>query len=87
MDEEKSKFIKEKLSKDDDLKFDTLSYEQKLLLLFEYEMDLMKFDKAREENRRNIQTICRMSGSIAQSYFVYDQVDFSTARSIFYNFK
>lgn len=28
-----------------------------------------------------------MSGSIAQSYFVYDQVDFSTARSIFYNFK
>lgn len=54
MKEEKLKFIEEKLSKDDDLKFDTLSYEQKLLLLFEYEMDLMKFDKARDENRRNI---------------------------------
>jgi len=28
-----------------------------------------------------------MQGSIAQSYFVYDQVEFGTARNIFYNFK
>ena len=49
-----------------------------------FEEDLLKNDKARKENRRGIQTICRMQGSITQSYFMLDQYEYRTARDIYY---
>lgn len=53
-------------------------------MLDKFEEDLIKNDRAKKENRRGIQTICRMQGSIAQSYFILDQIDFKVARKIFY---
>lgn len=65
--------IEAKLQKDPNLKFDKLSYEKKLETLYEYEMNLLLADKKQPANRKQIQTICRMMGSISQSYFVLDQ--------------
>ena len=49
-----------------------------------FEEDLFKNDKGRKENRRGILTICRMQGSIAQTYFVMDQMQYKVARKIYY---
>lgn len=49
-------------------------------MLENFEEDLLKNDKTSKENRRGIQTICRMQGSITQSYFMLDQYDYKTAR-------
>ena len=56
-------------------------------MLFNFEEDLMKNDKTKKENRKGIQTICRMRGSISQSYFMLDQPDFDVARDIYYGYQ
>lgn len=53
-------------------------------MIMKFEDDLIKNDKGRKENRRGIKTICRMQGSIAQSYFMLDQMEFKVARNMFY---
>jgi hypothetical protein len=45
---------------------------------------LIRIDKERIENRRNIQTICRLQGSQAQSYFFYDCPRYREAKKIYY---
>lgn len=55
--------IKEQLQNDPDLQFDNpyiYTYEKKLMMLDKFEEDLIKNDRAKKENRRGIQTICRM---------------------------
>ena len=53
-------------------------------MLEKFEEDLLKNDKGRKENRRGILTICRMQGSIAQTYFMMDQMQYDVARKIYY---
>jgi len=53
-------------------------------MLEKFEEDLVKNDKGRKENRRGILTICRMQGSIAQTYFMMDQMQYNVARKIYY---
>ena len=48
LDTEKQRFINDKLDTDEDLKFDTMSLELKLMLLSKHEIPLVKNDKARE---------------------------------------
>ena len=40
--------------------------------LVKYHEELIKNDKARPENRAGIQELCRMTGSMSQSYFIFD---------------
>ena len=64
---------------DEDLAFDDPDiyiYAKKLEKLFDNELQLIKADKLRKENRRGIQTICRMQGSMSQSYFMLDYKDY-----------
>lgn len=58
-----------------DLQFDNpliYDYIKKIKTLNALEEDLIKNDKARKDNRRGIQEICRMTGSLSQSYFIFD---------------
>ena len=52
--------------------------------LVEHFDDLTKADKNRKENRRGIQEICRMTGSLSQSYFIFDSQQYKVARKIYY---
>ena len=66
--------IKTSLANDPDLKFDDpniCTYEKKLEQLYEFEDDLLREDRILKENRRGLQTICRMTGG-TQSYFLFD---------------
>jgi len=85
----KKQLINDLLSKDPELAFDDPSiytYTKKLEKLNTYENELIKQDRDRLENRLGLQTICRISGSISQSYFVFDNRDFEVAHKI-YNVK
>ena len=57
---------------------------KKLEQLYEYEETLLSIDKSKKENRRGLQTICRMQGSITQSYFLLDATQHQEVRKIFY---
>jgi hypothetical protein len=46
---------------------------------------LLKNDKQMKENRRGLQTICRMQGSLTQSYFLWDNHEYGLARKIYYD--
>ena len=52
--------------------------------LVEHQEDLIKADKNRKENRRGIQEICRMRGSLTQSYFIFDSHQYKVARKIYF---
>jgi hypothetical protein len=57
---------------------------KKLSQLYEFEETLLTIDKNKKENRRGLQTICRMQGSLSQSYFLWDAQDNKLAREIYY---
>ena len=48
------------------------NYAKKMRILVELQEELINADKARKENRQGIQEVCRMSGSLSQSYFIFD---------------
>lgn len=50
----------------------------------DHQDQLVKADKEDINNRRNLQRICRMQGSIAQSYFIYDSPHYKVARKIYF---
>lgn len=78
--------IKTSLANDPDLKFDDpniCTYEKKLEQLYEFEDDLLREDRILKENRRGLQTICRMTGG-TQSYFLFDAEIMQIAREIYY---
>lgn len=75
------------LNHSDDVQFDDpvhFPFERKLKILVEYQDDLIQADKDRKENRRGIQEICRMTGSLAQSYFIFDCSTYKVGRKIYY---
>lgn len=45
---------------------------------------LIRNEKDHINNRRHLQRICRMKGSIAQSYFIFDNPQYKVARKIYY---
>jgi hypothetical protein len=53
-------------------------------LLIQYEDKLLSADRARPENRSGVQEICRMTGSLTQSFFIFDSQNFKVARKIYY---
>jgi len=56
----------------------------KMTELVQHQEDLIKADKARKENRQGVQEVCRMMGSLAQSYFIFDSQQYKVARKIYY---
>ena len=59
----------------DDAQFKNPKYythTRKMKLLVEFPDELIAADKNRKENRQGIQDICRMTGSLSQSYFIFD---------------
>ena len=67
-----------------DLQFHKFSYEQKVEFLILYEEDLIKADKMRLENRQGVQEVCRMTGSLTQSYFIFDSQNYKVGRKLYY---
>jgi Mg2+ and Co2+ transporter CorA len=60
--------IRDQLAADPDLQFDNpfiCTPEKKLSQLYEFEETLLSIDKIQKENRRGLQTICRMQGSLS----------------------
>lgn len=81
------KIIQETLDADPDLQFDDpkiYTYDKKLEQLYEFEDELLRVDRIQKENRRGLQTICRMQGSNSQSYFLQNSQTLKIAREIFY---
>ena len=79
--------VKFKLQEDPDLQFSNpaiCTYAKKLDQLYDFEETLLKNDKTMKENRRGLQTICRLQGSLTQSYFLWDNHEYDLARKIFY---
>ena len=79
--------IEAKFKNDPDLKFEDMkiyTYSKKLQQLTNHQDALIKQDKERLDNRRKMQTICRMKGSLTQSFFIFDSQRFKMARKIFY---
>lgn len=70
-----------------ELDFTQYSFFDKLESLTQFADELIQNNKDQEENRRGNQTICRMTGSNTQSYFIIDQKDYQTANQLFYGFK
>jgi hypothetical protein len=60
------------------------SYKRKMKILVELQDELIQADKNRKENRQGIQDICRMTGSLSQSYFIFDAQQFKVGRKIYY---
>lgn len=70
-----------------DVQFDNqeiYTYNKQIKLLVEYQDELIQADKDRKDNRRGIQDICRMSGSLTQSYFIFDSQEYKVGRKIYY---
>ena len=71
----------------DDAQFKNPKYythTRKMKLLVEFPDELIAADKNRKENRQGIQDICRMTGSLSQSYFIFDAQQFKVGRKIYY---
>lgn len=65
----------------------TLYPPQVKIQILEEKYDLLiKADKARKDNRSGLQQICRMTGSITQSYFILDAPQNKVGRKIYYSF-
>ena len=76
------------LQHSDDVQFDDLEHfphERKLKILTEYQEDLIQADKDQKDNRGDIQRICRMTGSLAQSYFIFDSYNYKVGRKIYFS--
>ena len=56
----------------------------KIEKLYHHQRELIAADKARKENRQGVQTVCRMVGSLTQSYFVLDNQQFKIARQLYF---
>jgi hypothetical protein len=81
------KVIRDQLAADPDLQFDNpfiCTPMKKLAQLYDFEETLLTIDKSKKENRRGLQTICRMQGSLSQSYFLWDAQQHKLAREIYY---
>lgn len=79
--------VKEKLLDDPDLQFENpyiCTYKKKLEQLYEYEEKLLIVDKNKKENRRGLKAICRLQGSLTQSYFLWDAQQHKVARKLYY---
>lgn len=75
------------LAHSDEVQFDDkelFPFERQLRVLQELQEDLIIADKERKDNRRGVQEICRMTGSLTQSYFVFDSQNYKIGRKIFY---
>ena len=88
LDEQLQQKINEKTVLDDLMKrFNNekvYTAEAKMIELVQHQEDLIKADKARKENRQGVQEVCRMMGSLAQSYFIFDSQQYKVARKIYY---
>lgn len=60
------------------------THKRKIKLLVEFQDELIQADKDREDNKQGIPDICRMTGSLTQSYFIFDAVQFKVGRKIYY---
>jgi hypothetical protein len=70
----------------DDVQFDNpryWPYPKKMKILVEFQDELILADKSRKENRQGIQDICRMTGSLSQSYFIFDAQQYKVGRKIY----
>ena len=59
-------------------------YTKKMRILVEMQDELIQADKDRKDNRESIQDICRMSGSLSQSYFIFDAQQYKVGRKIYF---
>jgi len=76
-------FLKEEEEKMKDVKI--YNHEERLKKLIDFYDDLIRADKGRKENRTGVQEICRMMGSLSQSYFIFDSTQFAVAREIYFS--
>ena len=53
-------------------------------LLVEFQDELILGDKDRKDNKKGEQEICRMRGSLSQSYFIFDAQQYKVGRKIYY---
>ena len=60
------------------------SYKRKMKILVDLQDELILADKNRKENRQGIQDVCRMTGSLSQSYFIFDAQEYKVGRKIYY---
>lgn len=56
-------------------------------LLVEFQDELILGDKDRKDNKKGEQMICRMKGSLTQSYFIFDAQQYKVGRKIYYGIK
>ena len=71
----------------DDVNFNSLEHypwTKKMKLLIEFQDELIQADLNRKENRQGIKDICRMTGSLSQSYFIFDAQQYQVGRKIYY---
>ena len=61
------------------------TYNKKLQKLISHQDNLIEADINRKENRMASQTICRMTGSHSQSYYIFDSVNYKIARKIYFS--
>lgn len=79
--------IEHKFKTNPDLNFEDLNYytfTKKLEQLKDHQDQLIKAEKEDMNNRRNVQRICRMQGSQAQSYLIFDNPQYKVARKIYF---
>ena len=53
-------------------------------LLVEFQDELILGDKDRKDNKKGEQEICRMTGSLTQSYFIFDAQQYKVGRKIYF---
>ena len=79
--------IQDKFKEDEELDFENdevYNTQKKMQKLVEHQDDLIRLDKERLDNRLKLQTICKLMGSEAQTYFMYDCPRLKVASKIFY---
>ena len=59
-------------------------YTRKMKVIVEFQDELILADKNRKDNRSGVQDICRMQGSLSQSYFIFDAQQFKVGRKIYF---
>ena len=75
------------LKHSDDVQFHNsqyYSYKRKMKILVDLQDELILADKNRKENRQGVQDVCRMTGSLSQSYFIFDAQKYKVGRKIYY---
>ena len=64
--------------------FEEFTTNEKMTHLIEHQENLITNDRTRRENKRGIQTVCRIQGS-NQSYFIFDSLKYKIAREIYFS--